>query len=280
MMRRESVAAMETFAGPVADAFIKGCLLPTLAKAASVPGPCPDLIRTALADPHKCLLTIFGHYAFARRGRERFELAEIAVEALDRTCRQSSFSKFLLEPDASRLWDNFEDTAKEWGRKPMAQLNRGVVAGMAELAQEVGRLDGSLSIAKWIVRGVSTTGRIEPEFLRMVDVRGVGPKMTSLFLRDVVLLFELESQIDAADRLYLQPIDKWTRAIAPWIIDEVNIEDAADWVLAGKMAKYARLAGVSGVRANIGMTQFGLKNIRHPENAEASIQDFFDSLSY
>jgi len=173
------------------------------------------------------------------------------------------------------LWANYLDICAERKKKPQEQLNLGPVAGIAELAQEVYRRDGVGSIAGWVHSGVAQTDRLEPQFLRMVDVRGVGPKLTSLFLRDVVFFFNLEERIDHSERLYVQPVDKWIRMIAPYVIDEPGIEDAADWILAGKLAKHTRHARISGVRFNMGATYFGMREIRSPEQ----LPHLLDSLT-
>jgi hypothetical protein len=98
-----------------------------------------------------------------------------------------------------------------------------------------------------------------------VDIRGVGPKTTSTFLRDVALLYGLEDQIDHIDRLYLQPVDRWTRLLAEMIVAELDEEHVADWIIAGKLAKYTRRAGVSGVRFNMGTSYFGTRRVFSPE---------------
>jgi hypothetical protein len=129
------------------------------------------------------------------------------------------------------------------------------------------------------VQGVHHTDRIEPQFLRLVDIRNVGPKLSSLLMRDVTFLYGLEDQIDPVDRLYVQPIDKWIRLIAPYVCDDPGIEDAADWVLAGKISKYTRRAGVSGVRFNMGATFFGAREVRSMEEFPYAIEEMTAHLA-
>jgi hypothetical protein len=278
-LRPESLALFRSMSGAKADHYIGEVLLPVLARALDTDCE-PAAIREELEHPYGCLTAIYAHYAFARRGRDRFDLSEIAVEALRRTCNEEDFGQFLALEHAESLWETFVEVCRERGRKPLEQLNSGVVAGMAELAQEIYQLDGSGSIAGWVAKGVWQTGRLEPQFLRMVDVRGIGPKITSLFLRDMALLFNLEEHLDHADRLYVQPIDKWIRCIAPYVIDEPNADDLADWILAGKLAKYARRAGVSGIRFNMGATWYGMREVRAPEFYAGTIrQTIVSSLS-
>jgi hypothetical protein len=154
----------------------------------------------------------------------------------------------------------------------MEQLNRGVIVGFAELAQEIYRADRVGSVVKWLVESISASGHVEPQYTRMTDITGVGPKVSSTFIRDMVLLHHLEDEVDFAERIYLHPVDKWLREIVPLLSPDIS-EDAADWVIAGKITKVARRAGISGLRFNMGASYFGVRNVRVPEALEARIAD-------
>jgi hypothetical protein len=259
-----SIQLVRALAGDRADRYISEFLLQPLQRLLGQGPATIGDVRDAFSDPYLCLRAFYGHYAFSRRGKDRSDLSEAAVRALDDTCKEDGFESFLDEENGNRLWEAFVSICRERNIKPVEQLNRGIIAGLAELAQEIYRLDNVGSIAGWVLKGVLQTDRLEPEFLRIVDIRGVGPKITSLFLRDTVHIYGLESQIDRMDRLYIQPIDKWLRLLAPYVIDEPGSDSPADWVLAGKLAKYARLGGVSGIRFNMGATYFGIREVKVP----------------
>lgn len=271
-----SVAIMRAFAGDRADRYIGEVWLPSLEHASRAESASLKDIRAAIALPYNCLSAFFAHYAFARRGKDREELAQMAVQALRRTCAPQDFAEVLAESDGNRVWENFSAICLERKRKNSEQLNRGLIAGIVELAQEIYQLDGVGSIAGWIVRGVLQTDHIEPQFLRIVDIRGVGPKTTSMFLRDVCYLFNLEDQLDHADRLYIQPIDRWLRLAAAMIVPEIDSESAVDWVIAGKLAKYTRHAGLSGIRFNMGASYFGTREVRDPERWKPCLANLLD----
>ncbi|MBX7131871.1 MAG: hypothetical protein K1X67_04240 [Fimbriimonadaceae bacterium] len=264
-------------AGDRADRYIGEVWLPSLEHASRAESSSLKDIRAAFALPYNCVNAFFAHYAFARRGKDRDELAQMATQALRRTCAPADFAELLAEPDGNRVWENFSAICEERKRKNSEQLNRGLIAGIVELAQEIYQLDSLGSIAGWIVRGVLQTDHIEPQFLRIVDIRGVGPKTTSMFLRDVCYLFNLEDQLDHADRLYIQPIDRWLRLAAAIIVPEIDSESAVDWVIAGKLAKYTRHAGVSGIRFNMGTSHFGAREVRDPERWRHCIDDLLDA---
>jgi hypothetical protein len=54
--------------------------------------------------------------------------------------------------------------------------------------------------------------------------------------------------------------------------------DAADWVIAGKMAKYARHLGLSGIRLNMGMTQYGASEITSIEQIPFVLRKRFAAI--
>lgn len=267
-----SVAVMQALAGSYADQYIGEVLLPALARALRTESTQKSEIAKGFADPYLSLHAFYFHYAFSRRGKDREELAEFATLALKRCIKEHGFPSLLQMADGAVLWEKFDALCLEHGHKNSEQLNRGLIQGMLELAQEIYQIDEIGSIPGWIALGVRETGHIEPQFLRIVDIRGVGPKNTSTFLRDVAFVFDLEDDLDFANRLYVQPIDRWIRMIAEEVITEIDASEAADWIIAGKLAKYARYAGVSGIRFNMGATYFGVKEVRDPGRLESCLE--------
>jgi len=263
---RQAVTLLELMSGEFAERYIREVMLPQLQLSAQAEGPDRHQVFAAMRDPYKFLRCFYAHYAFAKRGRDRRDLSEIAVQALRRAVGAENFTQFLQQADAYSLWKEFVCICEERSRKPAEQLNRGLVAGIAELAQEVYRLDGVGSITDWILRGIEAHRRIEPQFLRIVDIRGVGPKTTATLLRDITFLADVEADVEHQDRLYLQPVDRWMRLISGYVIPEVGLEDAADWIIAGKIAKCARHARVSGIRFNMGVTYFGVTIVQDPSH--------------
>jgi hypothetical protein len=265
---KDSLLLLRALAGTWADRYGGEVLIPQLSRAVGLESPSLSVLRERLSDPYHSLEVLYSQYAFARRGGDRHELGGIAVEALRRLCDGSEAQR-VFEPQAGEeLWEIFCVVCAEKQRKPMDQLNRGVVSGILDLAREVGVVEGRGSINNWVVDGIVSSGRVESQFMRLVEIRGLGPKVASLYLRDMVFLHHLEDSLDFADRLYIHPIDKWQRAIAPFVVADLEDVDAPDWVLAGKLAKQTRKAGVSGIRFNMGTSFFGTREVRVPEALE------------
>ena len=268
---RKTLAVYEILAGEFADAYIDAFLLNHLGRVLSKPVSDLDGLRDLLDDPYLCLRAFFGHYAFARRGKDRDDLAQASMTALKSLAKDDAFPAVLQAENGTALWAAFEAACAERKRKPNENQNRGLVQGMLELAQEVFRLDGIGSISKWVSDGVCSTGHIEGQFMRIVDIRGVGPKGTSTFLRDVVLTYDVEHDLEQADKIYIQPVDRWLRLVTPHAVPEPGMEDAADWIVAGKIGKYARRAKVSSIRFSMGVTYFGQRLVREPSRFETEL---------
>jgi hypothetical protein len=257
---REVAIVVRHIAERYGPLYVQESLLPRVLQHLPVAERCEENARALLCDPVGCLRVIFQEYAFARRGKEKQELGSLAVQALKRA---TLIKELLGQEDAVFVWEAFEEVCAEERQKPMEQLSRGILQGMPELAQEIQREGGSGSIALWVVDAARRTGRIENQFMRMVDVRGVGPKLSSLILRDVVYLFNLEDRIDPVDRLYFQPVDRWTRVVSEFVVEDYD--DPADWILAGKLSKVARKSGAKGTMFNMGVTFYGTRVVHSPE---------------
>ncbi len=264
---------MRKMAGEYAELYQRDFLVGHLRKLLGLPEAEKAEIAEALEDPYKALLVFFGHYAFARRGKDRDELAALAMEAMIKLTAETPFEEVLDWPDGCRLWESFEAVCQDRRRKSSEQQNRGPIQGMLELAQEIHRVDPELSLATWVVEGVDQTGRLEPQHMSIVDIRGVGPKSASTFVRDMVWLYDAEDDIEATDRIYVQPVDRWLRAIVKYVVPETGLEDPADWIVAGKISKYTRRARVSGIGFNMGTTYFGQRLVQVPERLEDSLRN-------
>src|ERR1035438_2385356 len=74
-----------------------------------------------LDDPALCLRTIYSRYAFARRGKDRKVLAEIAGAALDSALEHGSLADISIE----EVWQHYCSTCDAEGRKSRSERGRG-----------------------------------------------------------------------------------------------------------------------------------------------------------
>ena len=258
----------KTVADDFGNRYATEFLYPHLRRILGIEQEDPELIRDAYLTARGSLLAFYCHYAFARRGKDRDDLSQFALEAMLRVQGDKDFEEVLKLEDGTPLWDAFAEICQEKRRKNNEAQNRGLIQGMMELAQEIYQSDGKGSIAEWMLTGIEETHRLEEQFERIVDIRGVGPKSTSTFMRDVVYLFGCEDKVEPADRISIHPIDRWLRMMARYLVPEPAMDKAADWIIAGKVSKYSRRSGVSGIAFNMGSTYFGQKIVKDPSRFE------------
>lgn len=256
---------IKEMSGDFADLYVDTFLVLRLRKSAGRSVTDEINPKILFEDAFDFLRLFFGHYAFARRGKERDELAEMSLACIDKALEQEGAEKLLKRKDGEILWELFMEQCGGDEEKANEGQNRGLIQGMLELMQEVYELTGDGSVPHWIVNSAHKTRRLEPQFDRIVDIRGVGPKTTSMILRDVCYYFDLEDLVDPKDLVYVQPVDRWLRLLARIIVPEPGMDSAADWVIAGKVAKYCRKAGYSCIRFNMGTVYFGQRIVRSPE---------------
>jgi hypothetical protein len=250
-----AVRIVRAFAAEPADLFFAESVLKPYSRVLDTQAKSSAILDT-MRDPKQSLCAVFGCVTFSRRGRERFEIAKLVCDALDEITEENP--AFMSQEGAEELWFRYCDLAKAAGRKPQEQLERGPIQGTAEYAQELVNTR-RMSISEAVFSSIKRSGQLEPFVNRLLDIRGFGPKGCSLLLRDLVAISGLEEKVSYADRLYMQPIDKWVRLAAPFFIPDLSDRDAADWILAGKISKHARMANISGIRLNMGITYLGLR---------------------
>ncbi len=265
-----AVALMHRLADEFGEKYINELVYQPIQRVARTGSADSDAIRDALGDPAACLKVFLGLYAFARRGKDRDDLSNSAITSVNRLFQSFEADDILNRPDGTDLWRIFEEVSAEKGKKPHESQNRGMIQGLLELVQEIYAEDGRGSIALWIA-DAAQYGAVEEEFTRIVDIRGVGPKGTSTFIRDIVQIYDLEASVEPSNRIYFQPVDRWLRSIARLIVPEDKMAEAADWIVAGKISKYTRRAGVSGIRFSMGTTYFGQRVVRIPERFKEEV---------
>ncbi|MCS7208520.1 MAG: hypothetical protein NZ874_03020 [Fimbriimonadales bacterium] len=277
----EVEAILNRLAGEKADRFQREVLYPQMARAMKLSLPNSEAVREALADPYYAFRVMLGYYAFAKRGNDRVEYSGFALQALDKVLRgeKAKFSAFLASGNApEQLWNAFVEVCQENQRKINEQLNRGLIEGLVDYAAKLYAEDEIGNIWMDIQKAIVRSGRVEPIYQKITEIRGIGPKVGALVVRDMVALYDLESQIDPGDYHYLQPVDTWIRRIGPLLTDEIT-DKTADWVIAGKLSKLCRRNRVSGVRFNQGVQYLAIVEVRDLERLKGYLRTLAESAS-
>ncbi len=270
----EVEAILNRLAGEKAEQFQREVLYPQMARAMRLPLPHSQAVRDALADAYYAFRVMLGYYAFAKRGNDRAEYSGYALQALDKVLQgdKANFGAFLASGNApEQLWNAFVAVCQEHQRKINEQLNRGLIEGLAGYAAQLYADDEIGNIWMDIQQAIVQSGRVEPIHEKITGIKGIGPKVGALVLRDMVALYDLESQIDASDFHYLQPVDTWIRRIGPMLSDEIT-DKTADWVIAGKLSKLCRRNRVSGVRFNQGVQYLAIVELRDLDRLKSHLR--------
>lgn len=99
-------------------------------------------------------------------------------------------------------------------------------------------------------------GRMAEIYERLRCLRGVGPKIASLFLRDVVLIWGSENSLQSTDYVCLFPLDTWVRQVLR-VLDEQAFCGGSDKDLAEKVIMVCLENHVSPINFNIGAWYIG-----------------------
>jgi hypothetical protein len=147
-------------------------------------------------------------------------------------------------------WTRFEKLARADGLQtnpivdPLAPPSALLTSATAFVAHL--KSDG-FNILRW-ARRLLRTGQASLAVEALREIRGIGPKLATFYLRDVAWHFDLESR--CGDRRCLQPVDVWIeRAVAAWAGQPIS---GGYWRKASVMVEVADAAGVSAVDLNAG----------------------------
>lgn len=178
----------------------------------------------------------------------------IGVQAL-REVAGGDFNDFLQANDASsKVWGRFEEICRGRIMETNESVNKGVIDGLVGLARE------HPNVTVYLKNKISEN--LEEAFLVLVAMRGIGPKVASLVVRDIAWLYDMESQIPAQHGIYLQPVDRWVRRVARCLWPELDQQDAPDWVIAKRISEKCAEHGVSGIQFNHGAWFFGAVEVK------------------
>lgn len=99
-------------------------------------------------------------------------------------------------------------------------------------------------------------GDIKALFGDLIGIIGIGPKIASVYTRDLVDLYDLENRIAPEDLSLLQPIDVWVRRVV-YKIGIVGEEQLSDVDIQKRIVLACHDLGVSAMRFNQGAWYLG-----------------------
>jgi len=201
----------------VANVFIKECLkLADLYIARFLEGNkrlCPNYCK----EPLDSLKFFLLGYAFEHQGRSP-NYAPVAVTAIDKL-----YPKKLSSKSSNIIWELF---SKELDGNGLNHRNNPLCphGTVYETHARKTRRTNGVSVVELVQRDLNGTcivvfakeklisNNVKEAHKIVMKINGIGPKIASLFLRDVAILFRSEIKFGSLNnRGFLQPIDKWIR---------------------------------------------------------------------
>ena len=175
------------------------------------------MFKNQFKDGYTALVCFLKNYAYERQGSPK-AYSEIAVECVSRYKGEKEW-EVPTEKDAEILWNHYKDIAKEEfnlikknkktgkeevkvnkSRNPMNNEKKdGIIDKLAS--------DNIPNIAIH-VRDYISKDDTQRAYNFMKSIRGIGEKISSFYLRDIVYLAGLDEK-NISDLYLLQPIDTW-----------------------------------------------------------------------
>lgn len=173
---------------------------------------CKKIFREQFEDGYKALVCFLKNYAYERQGASA-AYPKIALKCVSNRYQNEHNWKVPTKDDAKDLWEDYKNIAKSdynlldnttgkvkvnETRNPL-NANRGVVDKLVS--------NNTSNIATH-TRDLISCGDTTDAYNFIKDIRGIGEKIASFYLRDIVYLVGIDEE-NISDLHLLQPIDTW-----------------------------------------------------------------------
>lgn len=221
-----------------------------------------EQIRSLIGDWRQAFKCFLSSYAFQRQGYSPHypRFAAKAVDFYDGEVPRQDFEKM--------LWCNFlkigrfpdDGTGANKKNNPLfcADNRHGSASRLISSLE-----DFEFNIVRW-ASSLAKSGEIETAWSKLVALRGIGKKIASLFLRDIVDAFEIDED-RVGGKKYLQPIDRWTERGAKAFAEFLPATPNSYWELAEVLVEASERAKVRSTLTNTGLWILGAQLVGDPE---------------
>ena len=188
------------------------------------------------SDPFDSLRFFLLGYAFERQGRSP-NYAPVAVTAIDKL-----YPKKLSSKSSNIIWELF---SKELGGNGLNHRNNPLCphGTVYETHERKTRRTNGVSVVELVHRDLNDTcivvfakeklisNNVKEAHKILNKINGVGPKIASLFLRDVAVMYDCKKISN--NKKLLQPIDTWIRYCVQTYADNTKLTDngCADFLI-------------------------------------------------
>ena len=171
--------------------------------------------RNQFKDSHQALVCFVQNYAYERQGAAA-TYPVIAEKSIEKVL-SNRIGLFDLN-DAKRVWKIYKEIAKnEFNNLKINATHNPLNSDNGILTTMVNEQIKNLAV---YVRDMIQNGNTRKVHKLLVNVRGIGTKITSFYMRDIVYLGGLD-ELKIKDAHYLQPIDTWLEQTLSIILEDV-----------------------------------------------------------
>lgn len=184
-------------------------------------------------------------YAFERKGR-RPDYLYAGVDAL-LYCKQQNNNNF-TQVVINMIWQQFSQLLNNQRLNPK---NNPLYPSTNP--NKLQRLDNKLSIIEFVIKHkiveknltfasylqnqIKNTRDIQNVFKLITNIRGIGGKIASFYLRDLVDVIRIDLS-NVENRLFLQPVDVWVERTLRILSkkSQLNRREVADWIVTNSLS--------------------------------------------
>ena len=171
--------------------------------------------RNQFKDSHQALVCFVQNYAYERQGSAA-AYPVIAEKSIEKVL--SNRIGLIDLNDAKRVWKIYKEIAKnEFNNLKINATHNPLNSDNGILTTMVNEQIKNLAV---YVRDMIQNGNTRKVHKLLVNVRGIGTKITSFYMRDIVYLGGLD-ELKIKDAHYLQPIDTWLEQTLSIILEDV-----------------------------------------------------------
>jgi len=220
--------------------------------------------------PGLAVCLFFDGYAFERQGRNP-SYAHAAVAAIQAVVQANEIPG---RHHAQTVWEKFSNLLTGQKLNPNVNPLAHSDTGKCECFWCVFDEGNVISDAKKHIRD----DQVKRIWQRLQQIRGIGPKIASFFLRDVAVAYGLPPR---NSRELLQPIDVWVRRTVERLGNSNGMrdEDIARWIVANCEKPELANQGIWYFGAQVAQSEFRLlETLAALECAKALIEDHIKTL--
>jgi len=215
-----------------------------------------------LENPKEALSLFLEGYAFTRNVRN-LSYPHVAKSVLDKKTEL---------PFPKEFWKKFKEElgSEKLNEKlnPLCHTDKGCKCALCVLRQE--GYESKPNIVT-VTRQLLENGEVQKTYKVLKRIRGIGPKITSLFLRDVADWFKI-NDLPPDQRFLLQPVDVWVRrtveALNP--MDKKRDEDIARWI-----CEESRKFNANPEKVNQGIWYFCSQVVGSKQRLEEALKNIY-----